>query len=288
LELPSIKQKVDLEILTRTSGPQNAGGLINLKVNDQEFHVSGNLKSKVYDSTRGERYIERLLQLSGNFSTLEVTNTGLQLFIQKPLKTYSSLNIIGSLSVNDQTSTISGGYELPTDNSTTAGLYLKLQSYLLPSDESYEFFLKSFGNGLKKVEGKLNVKQTRFDILWDFVRPTSVISVGLTGKLDGGDRIFFQIESIFNPNEIVQLSLNCHCSDTDYTFKTTLTRSVTAVVGYLYVEAPPLFESANEYKVSVTKNTDGSYTMEGSMEEVVWFWNWLEMLLQPQITLMLS
>ncbi|ODN05278.1 Apolipophorin [Orchesella cincta] len=264
LELPSIKQKVDLEIATVSAGPQNLGGSILLKVNDQEFQISGNLKSKVFESTRGERYIERLLQLTGNFSSIEITNTGLQLFIQKPVGTYSSLNIIGTLNVNDQTSTVSGGYELPNENTTSAGLFLKLQSSLLPSEESYEFFLKSFGNGLKKVEGKLNFKLTRFDILWDFVMPTSVLSVGLTGRSDGGDRIFFQVESIFNPNEIVQLSLNCHCSDTDYTFRTTLTRSDTAVVGHLYVDAPPLFDSTNEYKISVTKNTDGSYTMEAS------------------------
>ncbi|CAL8077850.1 unnamed protein product [Orchesella dallaii] len=263
LDLPSINQRVDLEIQTVTSGPQNLGGSILLKVNEQEFQISGSLKSKEYDSIRGERYVERLLQLSGNFSCIEVTNTGITLYIEKPLRTYSSLNIIGTLTINDQTSTVSGAYVLPNQN-TSAELYLKLKSSLFQSDENYEFFLKSFGNGLKKVEGKLNFKLTRFDILWDFVQPTSVLSVGLTGRSDAGDRLLFQVESIFNPNEIVQLSLNCHCSETDYTFRTTLTRSTTAVVGYLYVDAPPLLQSTNEYKVSVTKNFNGSYTMEAS------------------------
>lgn len=265
LDIPAIKQKVDLEIMTIVTAPHNLKGEVNLIVNEHELQVAGGLKTSVFDSPRGERYIERVLQLSSNVTTYQFTSVGVELFLRKPLRSYANLNVVGTLNINEQLTTLSGGYELPSvETPLNSGIFAKFQSSYLPSDENYEFFLKSFGKGFHKFEGKLNYKMTRFDLLWDFVMPSSVLSLSYSGKSDDGERILLQIESILNPTENVQLNINCHGWDTHFTFRTSLTRSVTAVIGHLFIDAPHILTSINEYKITVMKNEDGSYALEAS------------------------
>lgn len=265
LDIPLISQKMDISISTVTSGPQNVKVSVDLKANEQLIEISGALKSHIFDSTGGERYLERVFQISTNISTPDVTSVGVELFVRKPFKSYSSLNVITTLTINEKVSSLSGGYKLPSVDSTSTGIFLKLQSAYLPVAENYEFFIETFGRGIHKVEGKLNYKLSRFDVLWDFGAPSSVLSLSYSGRSDDGDSVSFQLESVINPTENVQLSLTCYGWDTHYNFRSSITRSAQTIVGHIFIDAPLLFSTINQYKITVTLNEDGSYAMEASV-----------------------
>lgn len=255
-----------MEIITTATTSHNVRSHVNLKVNDQRFELLGSLKTQVFESVRGDRYIERVIKLSTNITTGQLNTIDLDIFLRKPLRTFENINTIVTLSVNDMTTSVSGGYELPNPASgSSAAIHAKLESNYFPVDESYEFFLKSFGKSMKKIEGKLNYKSTRFDILWDFLLQTSVFSVSYSSKMDDGERLLLQTESILNVGKNVKFSLNCHGWDTHYTLRTSLTRETSAIIGHLFIDAPQILASTNEYKVIVTTNEDNTYSLEASV-----------------------
>lgn len=266
LEIPQVKQRIDVEITTVFSEKQNLKGDLKLKVNDQEIEISGALKTHGFDLD-GQTYVHRVLEISSNITSTDVTTIGLELSIRKPLINFSDLNVVATLSINDQLSTLSGGYKLPTTSKLPFGAEIsaKFQSSYLPPDEDYDFFLMVFDKSLKKVAGKLNYKVTEFNILWDFLTTTSTTTVSYSSKSDDGERLLVQIENIVDLSQNANLTINCHGWDTHYNFRTSLTRQNTTLTGHLFIDAPHILATTNEYKIIVTTNEDGSYGLEASV-----------------------